>query len=145
MTEGFARQGARVAFIDIAVAPSLALVDDVEASTGLRPLYLEADLRDIEALRAAVRQAAEAHGPVTVLINNAAFDQRHSIEEVDVDYWDNNQAINLQAAFLHRAGGGAGHEAGGPRLDHQFHLDLLSHQSPRHAVLHRRQGRASSG
>jgi galactose dehydrogenase len=100
LTEGFARQGARVAFIDIAIAPSLALVDDVEASTGLRPLYIEADLRDIEALRAAVRQAAEAHGPITVLINNAAFDQRHSIEEVDVDYWDNNQAINLRPHFF---------------------------------------------
>jgi NAD(P)-dependent dehydrogenase (short-subunit alcohol dehydrogenase family) len=116
LTEGFARQGARVAFIDIALAPSLVLVDEVEASTGLRPLHLEADLRDIEALRAAVRQAAEAHGPVTVLINNAAFDQRHAIEDVDVDYWDNNQAINLRPHFftaqavapgMKQAGGGS--------------------------------------
>jgi NAD(P)-dependent dehydrogenase (short-subunit alcohol dehydrogenase family) len=116
LTEGFARQGASVAFIDIALAPSLVLVDEVEASTGLRPLHLEADLRDIEALRAAVRQAAEAHGPVTVLINNAAFDQRHAIEDVDVDYWDNNQAINLRPHFftaqavapgMKQAGGGS--------------------------------------
>ena len=116
LTLGFARQGARVAFIDIALAPSLALADEVEDATGLRPLFLEADLRDIEALRAAVAQAAEAHGPVTVLINNAAFDQRHSIEEVDVDYWDNNQAINLRPHFftaqavapgMKQAGGGS--------------------------------------
>ena len=100
LTEGFARQGCKVAFIDIADAPSKALADSIESSTGLRPLYLNADLRDIDALKAAVSQAAEAHGPVTVLINNAAFDQRHAVEDVTVDYWDNNQAINLRPHFF---------------------------------------------
>ena len=90
----------RVAFIDIADAPSKALADRIEASAGVRPLYINADLRDIEALRAAVAKAAEAHGPVTVLINNAAFDQRHAIEEVTEDFWDNNQAINLRPHFF---------------------------------------------
>ena len=100
LTEGFARQGCRVAFIDIARDESRALADRVEMDVGRRPLYLDADLRDIEALRAAVMKAADAHGPVTVLINNAAFDQRHALEDVTVEYWDSNQSINLRPHFF---------------------------------------------
>ena len=45
-------------------------------------------------------EAAAAHGPVTVLINNAAYDQRHEIDEVTEEFWDNNQAINLRPHFF---------------------------------------------
>ncbi|TIW59984.1 MAG: SDR family NAD(P)-dependent oxidoreductase, partial [Mesorhizobium sp.] len=51
LTEGFVRQGAKVAFIDIADRPSIALADRIEKEQGRRPLYLKTDLRDIEALR----------------------------------------------------------------------------------------------
>src|SRR6187397_2183808 len=71
LTEGFARQGARVAFIDIADKPSTALADRIEKETGSRPLFLRADVRDIAALRAAVDRAIVAHGDITVLVNNA--------------------------------------------------------------------------
>jgi len=100
LTEGFALQGSRVALIDIAAEASEALCDRIEKSAGHRPLYLNADLRDIAALRTAVGRAAEAHGPITVLVNNAAFDQRHAVESVDVAFWDNNQAINLRPHFF---------------------------------------------
>jgi NAD(P)-dependent dehydrogenase (short-subunit alcohol dehydrogenase family) len=100
LTEGFALQGSRVAFIDIAMAPSRALVERVAATAGAPPLHLDADLRDVSALRAAAARAAQAHGPVTVLVNNAAVDQRHAVEDVDVDYWDANQAINLRPHFF---------------------------------------------
>jgi len=100
LTEGFARQGCKVAFIDIAAAPSAVLVDRLAALTGMRPLHLDADLRDVDALRAAAARAADAHGPVTVLINNAASDQRHAMEDVDAGYWDDNQAINLRPHFF---------------------------------------------
>ncbi len=100
LTEGFVRQGAKVAFIDIAEAPSNALVERLAGEAAHRPLFLKADLRDIEALRRAVDKAAAAHGPVTVLINNAAFDERHDIEQVTPEYWDENQAINLRPHFF---------------------------------------------
>jgi NAD(P)-dependent dehydrogenase (short-subunit alcohol dehydrogenase family) len=99
LTEGFARQGAKVAFIDIAEEASRALVDRLSDAQH-QPRFLKADLRDIEALRAAVAEAASAHGPITVLINNAAYDQRHDIAEVTPDYWDENQAINLRPHFF---------------------------------------------
>lgn len=100
ITEGFVLQGANVAFIDIADQPSVALCDRIEKATGRRPLYIRTDLGDIDALRAAVKKAAAAHGPVTVLVNNAARDDRHEIEEVTPDYWDRNQAINLRPHFF---------------------------------------------
>lgn len=96
LTEGFVRQGSHVAFIDIAREASDALCDRLAAETGIRPLFIEADLRDVEALRKAVAAAADAHGPIGVLINNAAVDERHALEDLTVDYWDNNQAVNLR-------------------------------------------------
>lgn len=100
LTRGFARQGSKVAFIDIAEEPSRALVADIEAEGAAAPLFLQADLRDISAIRDAVSQARAKNGPITVLVNNAAWDDRHEIEAVDEDYWDNNQAINLRHAFF---------------------------------------------
>lgn len=100
LTEGFARQGSRVAFIDVAEGPSRALASRLASETGNAPLFLHADLRDIAALRAAAAEAAAAHGPVTVLVNNAAFDERHATEAVTPEYWENNQAINLRPLFF---------------------------------------------
>ena len=100
LTEGFAGQGARVAFIDLAEEPSQALCDAVEAATANRPLYLAADLTDIAALRDAVRRAAAAHGPVTVLVNNAARDDRHPAEDFSPEAWDANLSVNLRPHFF---------------------------------------------
>ncbi len=100
LTEAFLRQGARVAFIDIAEDQSRALCDTLRGTLHRSPLYLHADLRDIASLRQAAADAAEAHGPISVLVNNAARDDRHEIEEVTPEYWDNNQAINLRPFFF---------------------------------------------
>lgn len=116
LTEGFVAQGSKVAFIDIAKEPSTALVEKLEKKYGSRPLYLDADLRDLEALRKAAAEAQAAHGPVTVLVNNAAWDDRHTVEDVTEDYWNLNQSINLRPQFfavqavlpgMKKAGGGA--------------------------------------
>jgi NAD(P)-dependent dehydrogenase (short-subunit alcohol dehydrogenase family) len=45
-------------------------------------------------------RAAEAHGPITVLVNNAANDQRHPIEGYTVEEWDRMQAVNLRPHFF---------------------------------------------
>lgn len=100
LTEGFARQGSKVAFIDIAEKASHALCAEIEAATGNRPLYLSADLRDVAALRAAIAKANAAHGPITVLVNNAARDDRHAAEELTPEGWDNNLAVNLRPHFF---------------------------------------------
>ena len=88
----FAAQGCRVAFIDIADAPSEALA----AELGAAVRYRRCDVRDIEALRTAIASAADTFGPVRVLVNNAARDDRHRMEDVTPSYWDENLAVNLR-------------------------------------------------
>jgi NAD(P)-dependent dehydrogenase (short-subunit alcohol dehydrogenase family) len=114
LTEGFLRQGAKVAFVGRSDASEFA--DRMAAETGNRPLFIQCDITDTEALQAAIAKSAEAHGPITVLVNNAANDQRHSAEEVKEDFWDWMMAVNLKAYFfaiqavlpgMKEAGGGA--------------------------------------
>ena len=98
LTEGFLRQGAKVAFVQRSDASDF--VERMRAETGAAPLFIPCDLTDIDALRAAIAQAAEAHGPITRLVNNAANDQRHDVLEVTEDFWDWMQAINLKQYFF---------------------------------------------
>lgn len=98
LTEGFLRQGAKVAFVQRSDAAPFC--DEMEQKYGRRPLYLPCDITDMAALKAAMDQAAEAHGPITVLVNNAANDKRHKTEEVDEAFWDWSVAINLKAYFF---------------------------------------------
>lgn len=96
---GFARQGARVGFIDINVEAGTALANTLAASGSLVH-FAACDLRDITALRAAIAQIREALGPISVLVNNAAHDQRHATEEVTPEYWDERMAVNLKHQFF---------------------------------------------
>ncbi len=98
LTDGFMAQGAKVAFIGRSDASEFC--DEMEQKHGRRPLFMQGDITDIEGLKASIAQAAEAHGPVTALINNAANDKRHTTEEVTEDFWDWSQAINLKAYFF---------------------------------------------
>ena len=104
LTEGFAAQGARVAFIDIAEAASRELADRLAGTSRHAPLFIHADLKDLEAISRAVAQAEAAHGAALVLVNNAALDDRHELLEMSGEYWDANQAINLRpVAFTAKA------------------------------------------
>jgi D-xylose 1-dehydrogenase len=96
----FAAQGSKVAFVDIAVQASEQLVKEIAAEGHPQPLFIACDLRDIGALRAAIEEAGDAHGPITVLVNNAAHDERHRIEDVTVEYWDDRMAVNLRHQFF---------------------------------------------
>ncbi len=98
LTDGFMAQGARVGFVQRSDAS--AFCDEMEAKHGHRPLYMQCDITDIARLRACLSESAAAHGPVTVLVNNAANDKRHSTAEVDEAFWDWSQAINLKAYFF---------------------------------------------
>ena len=104
LTEGFVRQGAKVAFIDIAEEASRSLVDRLAPEARHAPLYIKADLTDLDAISRAVRQAEGAHGAAAVLINNAALDDRHEFLEMGGAYWDANLAVNLRpVAFTAQA------------------------------------------
>jgi len=95
LTEAFLRQGAKVAFVQRSDAT--AFCDAMAQATGNRPLFIACDVTDPDALRAAIAQAAAAHGPVQVLVNNAANDQRHTLAEVTPDFMDWALAINFKS------------------------------------------------
>lgn len=94
LTEAFLRQGARVAFVQRSDAS--AFCDAMEAATGNRPRFIACDITDPDALHAAIAEAAEAHGPVQVLVNNAANDQRHRLDDVTPEFMDRALAINFK-------------------------------------------------
>jgi NAD(P)-dependent dehydrogenase (short-subunit alcohol dehydrogenase family) len=100
LVEHFCAQGAKVAFVDIAEAPSKALVERIAKKGDPKPLFMRCDLRDIEALRACIAQAKDALGPIRVLVNNAGNDDRHATKDVTVEYWDDRVAVNVRHQFF---------------------------------------------
>ena len=114
LTDGFLGQGARVAFVGRSDASEF--VEEMATKHGSRPLFIRCDITDTVALQSAIAQAAQAHGPITVLVNNAANDKRHAALDVDPAFWDWSLSINLDAYFfacqavipgMQAAGGGA--------------------------------------
>lgn len=100
LVTAFAEQGAKVAFVDIQQQASETLCDALKARGLPAPLYRHCDLRDIAALQSTIREAAARQGDFSVLVNNAANDQRHKIEEVTPEYWDERMAINQRPMFF---------------------------------------------
>jgi len=95
-----AGQGAIVAFVDIADAPSEALCAQVAAAGHPAPVYRHCDITDIPALQGVIAALAAQVGDFDVLVNNAANDQRHDIETVSLDYWNERIAINQRPMFF---------------------------------------------
>lgn len=100
IVEHFCAQGSKVAFVDIDVVASEGLVRRIEQTGSAAPLFLPCDLLDIPALQAAVGQVENQLGPIQVLINNAAHDERHAIDTVTPAYWDNRMGVNLRHHFF---------------------------------------------
>ncbi|MEP0942388.1 MAG: SDR family oxidoreductase [Rhizobiaceae bacterium] len=99
ITGHFARQGAKVGFLDISDEASNALESQLTGE-GHKAKYVHCDVTDTDALRSAIASISEAFGPVGVLVNNAAHDQRHKLEDVTPEYWDERIAINIKHQFF---------------------------------------------
>ena len=101
VVQNFARQRSKVAFVDINAEYARGTVERcVEAGAAHTPIFYEVDLRDIEALQAACARAIDDLGGVTVLVNNAANDDRHTWEDMTVDYWNDRLNVNLRHYFF---------------------------------------------
>ncbi len=112
IVEGFVRQKSKVFFLDVAEGESTALV----AKLGNGVQFIKCDITDLRALRAALADIEAKAGPVAVLVNNAANDDRHKVEDVTPEYWENRIAVNLRHLFfasqavsagMKKAGGGS--------------------------------------
>jgi NAD(P)-dependent dehydrogenase (short-subunit alcohol dehydrogenase family) len=114
--EHFAAQGANVAFVDLAEEAASALVDRIAAAGHPRPFFQRCDVTDTAAYQRAIAVAGEKAGPLRVLVNNAARDDRHKIDDVTPEYWEKCLAVNLKHQFfaiqavapaMRKAGGGS--------------------------------------
>ncbi len=96
IVKAFAAQGSRVGFVDLDEQASASLAADTAGEV----IYEVCDLRDITALQAAFAALADRIGTATILVNNAARDDRHDWREVTADYWDERMATNLRHMFF---------------------------------------------
>jgi NAD(P)-dependent dehydrogenase (short-subunit alcohol dehydrogenase family) len=112
IVEGFTRQKSRVFFLDVAAAESQALA----ARVGNGTRFIHCDVTNTSALQRALADIETAAGPVSVLVNNAANDDRHNFEEVTPEYWQQRIDVNLKHLFfaaqavtagMKKAGGGS--------------------------------------
>jgi len=96
----FARQGSRVAFLDIQDEPAQRLIASLTEEKCPTPIYIHTDLTNIAALKQSIDEVIAKLGTIDVLVNNAANDQRHNLSEVTPEYWDQSIAINLRPQFF---------------------------------------------
>ena len=99
LTTAFAGQGARVYFLDIAEQASRELEAKLAGST-IAPKFIRCDLTNLEALKATFARIEEEAGGVDILLNNAANDDRHEIEDVTPEYWESRINVNLRHKFF---------------------------------------------
>ena len=96
IVRAFAAQNARVGFVDLNREAGAKLAEEL----GERIAFETCDLRDIDALKAAFANLQDRQGRVTVLVNNAAHDDRHDWQDVTPDYFDDRIAVNLRHQYF---------------------------------------------
>jgi len=116
IVRAFAAQGAQVAFVDIADEDSAALAESIQAEGHAAVWWRHCDVSDAATLQATITQAMQELGDFSTLVNNVASDDRHTLESVTPDYWDERMAVNQKPAFfaiqslvpgMRRLGGGS--------------------------------------
>jgi D-xylose 1-dehydrogenase len=96
----FARQGARVTFLDVNDEASTALVGEIGGQGRAAPRYIHCDLAAPDAVEQAIADAESASAPIDILVNNAANDSRHTLDELTPAEWDQCLSINLAHQFF---------------------------------------------
>lgn len=99
IVRAFVEQQAKVGFVDLDTERGMALSEELEHAGGTAH-FTHCDLRDIAQLKSAFAQLQTALGAATVLVNNAARDDRHTWEDVTPDYYDERIATNLRHMYF---------------------------------------------
>ena len=100
IVEHFCEQGSEVYFVDINVEESEKLVDEMKNKKFREPTFIECDLINIKLLQDTISKILSEKGPINILINNAANDTRHKIDDVTEEYWDERINVNLRHFFF---------------------------------------------
>ena len=141
IVEEFVRQGSAVAFVDVQDKPSQALIARL-ADAAVPPIFVQCDITDCVDYGSKIAGMVAKLGGCDVLINNAANDDRHTVDEVTPEYWDDRMAVNLKHQFFAaKAVHAAMREAGGGSIINlgsiSWHLglpDLAIYQTAKAAI-----------
>ena len=100
IVEHFCEQGSEVYFIDINEDESKKLIEDIKNKNYSLPTFIKCDLLNIKELQKTIADIINKKGPIDILINNAANDTRHKIDDVTEEYWDERMNVNLRHFFF---------------------------------------------
>ena len=100
IVQHFCEQGSEVYFVDINVEESKKLIDKIKKLNFKIPNFIKCNLLNIKQLQEVIRKIIIENGNIDILVNNAANDQRHEIDEVTEEYWDNRMTLNLKHYFF---------------------------------------------
>jgi D-xylose 1-dehydrogenase len=100
LVNAFVQQGAKVTFLDIAREESQQLAERLAVGAKHAPKFVYCNLMDLDMLAKVFADIAAADGDVEILVNNAANDDRHEIQNVDAAYWENRMAVNLRHLYF---------------------------------------------
>ena len=98
ITEGFLSQGAKVTFVQRSDCDEF--LDQVSSKYKHQPLFIKCDITNTNDLKDAISESIRINGGITVLINNAANDSRHTLDELTSEEWDQALNINLKPHFF---------------------------------------------
>ena len=99
IVENFLQQGSKVAFLDKDKDLGNNLIDQLKQKN-FKPVFKECDLVDIEEMKNKINEIREELGLISILVNNAANDQRHNIDDVTPEFWDDRMNNNLRHYFF---------------------------------------------
>ena len=100
IVEHFCEQGSEVYFIDINEDESKKLIEDIKNKNYSLPIFIKCDLLNIKELQKTIADIISNKGPIDILINNAANDTRHKIDDVTEEYWNERINVNLRHFFF---------------------------------------------
>ena len=100
IVEHFCEQNSEVYFVDINEKESKKIISDIKNKNYKVPTFIECDLLDIKKLQDTISQIISEKGPINILINNAANDERHAIDDVTEEYWNERMNVNLRHYFF---------------------------------------------
>ena len=100
IVEQFASQKSKVAFLDINDELGNELSKKIKNKYDIDSLFVKCDLKNIEQLKSSLEKVKKEIGPISILVNNAANDERHDLDSVTPEYWDDRMNINLRHYFF---------------------------------------------
>ena len=99
IVEHFLQQESKVVFLDKKVDLGISLSENLK-NYKYKAIFKKCDLIDIKDMKKKIEEIKKKIGPISILVNNAANDERHNIDDVTPEFWDNRMNTNLRHYFF---------------------------------------------